>query len=121
GFRMVTLTNSPPPVVEAQMTQSGLRQYFERNFSIETVRKYKPAPEPYRMVATELGVPVSQLRLVAAHAWDVGGAMRAGCKAAFIGRPGKAQYPLFPQVDIAGRDLAEVADMILKADLAAAR
>src|SRR5436190_7413129 len=64
GFRMVTLTNSPPAVVDAQMIQANLQEYFERNFSVETVRRYKPAPEPYRMVATELGVPVGQLRMV---------------------------------------------------------
>ncbi len=117
GFRMVTLTNSPQAVVDAQMIQTNLQEYFERNFSVETVRKYKPAPEPYRMVAMELGVPVSQLSMVAAHAWDDGGAMRAGCAAAFIARPGKAVYPLFPKPDITGDDLAEVAEAILKAEL----
>lgn len=117
GFRMVTLTNSPQGIVDAQMMQTNLQEYFERNFSVETVRKYKPAPEPYRMVATELGVPVSQLRMVAAHAWDVGGAMRAGYAAAFVARLGKAVFPLFPKPDLIGSDLAEVAEAILKAEL----
>jgi 2-haloacid dehalogenase len=116
GFRMVTLTNSPPAVVDAQMKQADLQQYFERNFSVDSVRRYKPAPEPYRMVGKELAVPVSQLRMVAAHAWDVGGAMRAGCAAAFIARPGKASFPLFPKPDINGADLNEVADAIVKAE-----
>jgi 2-haloacid dehalogenase len=116
GLRMVTLTNSPPAIVDAQMKQANLQQYFERNFSVETVRRYKPAPEPYRMVATELGIPVGQLRMIAAHAWDVGGAMRAGCAAAFISRPGKATFPLFPKPDIVGNDLGEVAEAILKAE-----
>jgi 2-haloacid dehalogenase len=117
GFRMVTLTNSPPDVVDAQMKHANLREYFERSFSIETVRRYKPAPEPYRMVATELGVPVDRLRMIAAHAWDVGGAMRAGCAAAFVARPGKSLFPLFPKPDITGGDLREVAEAILKAEL----
>jgi 2-haloacid dehalogenase len=121
GFRMVTLTNSPPAVVEAQMATANLQQYFERNFSVETVRKYKPAPEPYRMVATELGVAVDRLRMIAAHAWDVGGALRAGCAAAFIARPGKAMFPLFPNVDIAGSDLGEVAELIISAELPSPR
>src|SRR5512142_2867319 len=77
GFRMVALTNSPQAVVDAQMKQTNLEEYLERNFSVETVRRYKPSPEPYRMVAAELGVPLRQLRMVAAHAWDVGGAMQA--------------------------------------------
>ena len=60
---------------------------------------------------------MSQLRMVAAHAWDVGGAMQAGCAAAFIARPGKAVFPLFPKPDVTGKDLAEVAEAILKAEL----
>ncbi len=121
GFRMVTLTNSPLAVVEAQMKNSNLQQYFERNFSVEPVRKYKPAPEPYRMVATELGVAVNRLRMIAAHAWDVGGAMHAGCAAAFIARPGKAVFPLFPKVDVTGNDLAQVAELIVSAEMPSPR
>ena len=121
GFRMVTLTNSPPAVVDAQMKKANIDKYFERNFSVDAVRKYKPAPEPYRMVASELGVEKGQLRMIAAHAWGVGGAMRAGCAAAFIARPGKAVFPLFPKPDIIGRDLNEVSLAILKIEAAAAR
>jgi 2-haloacid dehalogenase len=117
GFRMVTLTNSPPAVVDAQMKQANLQEYFERNFSIEEVRRYKPAPQPYRMVAQDMGVGVNRLRMIAAHAWDVGGAMREGCAAAFVARPGKALFPLFPKPDIVGADLSEVAEAILKAEL----
>lgn len=121
GFRMVTLTNSPPAVVDAQMQQANLQQYFERSFSVDTVRKYKPAPEPYRMVAKELGVGVDRLRMIAAHAWDVGGALRAGCAAAFIARPGKALFSLFPQIDIVGGDLGAVAEAIVNAELTSPR
>jgi 2-haloacid dehalogenase len=118
GFRMVTLTNSPPAVVDAQMKYANLQQYFERNFSVDAVRRYKPAAEPYQMVASELGVATSWLRMVAAHAWDVGGAMRAGCRAAFVARPGKAAFPLFPAPEITGSDLFEVSEEILGADWA---
>jgi len=120
GFRMVVLTNSPPAVVDAQMQRTNLQQYFERNFSVDTVRRYKPAPEPYRMVARELGVETNQLRMIAAHAWDVGGAMQAGYAAAFIARPGKALFPCFPRPDIVGRDLREVSAAIVKAETQAA-
>ena len=116
GFRMVTLTNSPPAVVDAQMAAANLQQFFARNFSVDSVRKYKPAPEPYHMVARELGVQTNQLRMIAAHAWDVGGAMQAGCAAAFIARPGKALFPGFPIPDILGKDLREVAETIIKTE-----
>jgi 2-haloacid dehalogenase len=116
GFRLVTLTNSAPAAVEQQLKNAGIGEYFERSFSVDAVRKFKPAAEVYRLVATELQVAPSQLRLVAAHAWDVLGAMRAGCAAAFVARPGKALYPLADQPDIVGPDLRNVADQIVKRD-----
>ena len=63
-----------------------------------------------------MGVLVDQIRLVAAHDWDVVGALHAGCAAAFIARPGKVLNPLLPKPDIVGKDLVEVADKIIKAD-----
>ena len=117
GFRMVVLTNSPPAVVDAQMKHANLQQYFERNFSVDSVRRYKPAPEPYLMVASELGVAPEHLRLIAAHAWDCGRAMRAGFRAAFVARAGKAAFPLFPRPDITGASLSEVTGAILASEL----
>jgi 2-haloacid dehalogenase len=39
GFRMVTLTNSPPVTGgKSPLENAGLDQYFERQFSIETTR-----------------------------------------------------------------------------------
>jgi 2-haloacid dehalogenase len=116
GFRLVTLTNSAPAAVEQQLKNAGIGEFFERSFSVDAVRKFKPAAEVYRLVATELQVAPSQLRLVAAHAWDVLGAMRAGCTAAFVARPGKALYPLADPPDIVGPDLRNVADQIIKRD-----
>lgn len=116
GFRTVTLTNSAPAVVQQQLSNAGLTEFFERIFSVDAVRRFKPAPEPYRFVASELGVETSALRMVAAHAWDLAGAMQAGCAGAFVARPGKVLYPLAPKPDIVGSDLRAVADQIIAMD-----
>jgi 2-haloacid dehalogenase len=113
GFRLVALTNSSRHAVEAQIANAGLLDLFEHTFSVDAVRRFKPAPEPYRFVAGELGVDTSGLRMVAAHAWDIVGAMRAGCAAAFVARPGKSLYPLAPLPDIVARDLRDVAEQII--------
>lgn len=65
------------------------------------------------MAAHRLGVAMDQVRLIAAHAWDVAGALRAGCAAAFVARPGMVLDPLAPPPDVVGHDLAAVADQIL--------
>ena len=113
GLRLVALTNSSPSAVHAQLRNAGLSALFEREFSVESVRRFKPAPEPYQFVARELGVATGGLRMVAAHAWDIVGAMRVGCAAAFVARPGKVLYPLAPPPDIVGPDLRVVADQIV--------
>lgn len=113
GVRLAALTNSALNVAEAQLQNAGLAGYFERILSADTVKRLKPAPEPYWHAAAELGVPLGELRLVAAHGWDVAGALRAGAKAAFVARPGKSLDPLSPEPDLVGRDVLEVARTLL--------
>jgi 2-haloacid dehalogenase len=113
-FRLVALTNSTNDVAEAQMRNSGLRDLLEAVFSADEVRALKPAAAPYRMVADRTGVPVGDVRLVAAHGWDIAGALAAGCRAAFVARPGAVVYPHGPQPDVVGPDLAAVADALLR-------
>ena len=117
-LRVVALTNSPEDVAVAQVTNAGLRDCFDAVLSADTVRALKPAPEPYFHVASSQGVSVAEVRLVAAHAWDVSGALAAGCRAAFVARPGAVLSPLGDQPDILGADLTEVVDRIIAVDTA---
>ena len=121
GLRLATLTNSTKQVAEAQLTNAGLAEFFEQILSADQVRRLKPAPEPYHMAAHELGIEPGDLRLVAAHAWDVTGALRAGCAAAFVARPGMVLDPLSEKPDVIGKDLREVTDRIIETDYRAMR
>jgi 2-haloacid dehalogenase len=58
---------------------------------------------------------MADVRLVAAHAWDVSGALAAGCRAALVRRPGVVPSPLGAQPDIIGPSLTEVVDQIIAA------
>jgi 2-haloacid dehalogenase len=116
GLRLAALTNSTEQVARAQLENAGLIDLFELVLSADTVGRLKPAPEPYLMATERLGVTVGEVRLVAAHAWDIAGAARAGCATAFVTRPGKALDPLVERPEIIGTDLAEVADAILAVD-----
>jgi 2-haloacid dehalogenase len=116
GLRLASLTNSTEGVARAQLEHAGLIHAFDLVLSADTAGRLKPAPEPYRMAAERLGVAVDQVRLIAAHAWDVAGAARAGCATAFVARPDKVLDPLVERPEIVGADLAEVADAILAVD-----
>jgi 2-haloacid dehalogenase len=116
GLQMVALTNSVQAVADAQLASAGLAGYFHAVISADTVRHLKPAPQPYQAVARACSVDIGQVRLVAAHAWDVSGALSAGCRAAFVARPGMVLSPLGDQPDIMGPDVAAVVERIIAVD-----
>jgi 2-haloacid dehalogenase len=113
GFRMAALSNSTAEVAEAQLQYAGLRGFFEQALSADLAKRLKPAREAYHMAADRLGVEPANVRLVATHAWDVTGAIRAGCAAAFVARPGMVLDPAGEQPDVVGRDLRDVTDEII--------
>jgi 2-haloacid dehalogenase len=112
GLTVAALTNSPLDVARDQLERAGLVDRFDAILSADQVQALKPRPEPYALVARTFGVALEDVRLVAAHDWDVAGALAAGCSAAFVARPGKVLSPL-TRPDIVGDDLAEVARKIL--------
>lgn len=114
GFRLATLTNSPMQTLTAQLEYTGLTKYFEATLSIDAVQKYKPAPESYQYAAQTLGVNKEEIMLIAAHGWDIAGAMQAGLQAAFIERKGQSLYPLVAKPQYVGKDLEVVAEAIIK-------
>jgi len=115
GFRLVTLTNSASSASPTPLEKAGLSQFFEQHFSIETVGKFKPAPNTYQLVADTLAVDTSDLCLVACHLWDTIGAQAAGCRGAFLTRPYNAMLnaPNVPVPDLTASDLSTLADLII--------
>jgi 2-haloacid dehalogenase len=116
GFRLVTLTNSPPDPQASPLKHAGIDGWFEKSFSIDQVRRFKPAPQVYHMVAEELDVPPAALCMVAAHVWDTIGAQSIGCSGALITRPGNAPLPVhgLPQPQAVALDLPGVAIQLIK-------
>lgn len=111
GFRLVSFTNSPPDPTTSPLKHAGIADWFERSFSIDRVRRFKPAAQGYHLVAEELAVEPSSLCMVAAHVWDTIGAQSVGYSGALITRPGNAPLQIngLPQPQIIGPDLPKVA------------
>jgi 2-haloacid dehalogenase len=115
GVRLAALTNSTNRMARAQLKFAGLFPLFEQVLSVEAVKRYKPSPEPYLYAARQLKVKPSGMYMVAAHAWDTGGAAAAGLKTVFVKRPGKILTPGAPKPDLQVTDLAELARRFVSA------
>lgn len=113
GYRLVSLTNSSNAAVEKQFSNAGLLDLFEKRLSIEDIGKYKPHQDTYNWAARKLGVKPEDAMLIAAHGWDVAGALWAGWRAAFVSRPGQQQYPLAPTPEIVAPDLKLISDKLI--------
>jgi 2-haloacid dehalogenase len=113
GFRLFTLTNNLVEVQSRQLAHGGIVRFFERCFSVDSVKLYKPSRQTYAYVEKELGVGPSQLCLIACHTWDTLGAVAAGWEAALVKRPGNDVLGVGPQPQIVGDDLSDVADQLI--------
>ena len=116
GFRMVTLTNTPPGQGPDALTIGGIGDMFEQRFTVDPVRRFKPAPETYRLVTDTLRVPPTAACMIAAHTWDTLGAQSAGWSAALVTRSVNAvlDAPDVPKPDIVEADLIGVASRIIE-------
>jgi hypothetical protein len=64
----------------------ALRTYLREVLSTQAVRAFKPAPRTYRWGCETVDSPPERTALLAAHSWDVHGAIRAGLVGALATR-----------------------------------
>ena len=112
GLRVGVLTNSTGEAAERALQAAGLRDRFEVVIGSDAVQVFKPHPRVYQHAAERLAVDRGDICLVAAHGWDVMGAMRAGLHGAWVARSERWLVPIVPEPDIQGEDLEEVARTI---------
>lgn len=114
GFTVATLTNSAKQSAEKLLERAGIHELFDQVLSADAVKRYKPARAAYEYAAEELGVKTKDIVLVAAHAWDIAGAMAAGCSAAFVSRPQKTLNPGGRRPQFQATDVAALARQLIE-------
>tara|TARA_R110002051_G_scaffold255120_2_gene314181 strand:+ start:13024 stop:13737 length:714 start_codon:yes stop_codon:yes gene_type:complete len=112
-YKLVAFTNSSKDGLKTQFENAGLTEYFDDMLSVEPTGKFKPFKDTYVWGANQMGVELKECMLIAAHGWDVAGALWAGWRAAFISRPGQQEYPLAPKTEIVAPNLKKAADILV--------
>jgi len=113
GYKLVSFTNSSNAGVKKQFESAGLTDFFDERLSVEDIGKFKPFTDAYAWAARKMNIKPEECMLIAAHGWDVAGAVWAGWRAAFISRPGQQLFPLAPTTEIIESDLQKVADILV--------
>jgi 2-haloalkanoic acid dehalogenase, type II len=110
-FKLVTLTNGDREMVDALLSNTGLRGFFADLLTADEVGIYKPSPKVYALVE-RLGVSRSEVGFVSSNPWDVAGAGAAGLTPIFVNRHGLPQEELGIVARVEVRDLRELAERL---------
>ena len=81
--------------------------------STEEIRTFKPPARAYHWACQQLETPADRVALVAAHSWDVHGAVRAGLIGALATRLEGAVPAVVTAPHVAAARLDEVVDALL--------
>lgn len=107
---LVALTNGSRDMAAGLLARSGLDRHFSAIHSCDEVETSKPARAVYEMVERSEG---ADAWMVAAHAWDVAGAQRAGLRGAWVATSEHQYLGAYPPPDVEASDLADAARQLL--------
>jgi 2-haloacid dehalogenase len=78
GVPAYAFTHGSAEVVSKALDQAQLRSYLRGVLSCETLNSFKPPPGVYHWACQQVNNAPALTALLAAHSWDVHGAVRAG-------------------------------------------
>jgi 2-haloacid dehalogenase len=86
GMKLAILSNGNPEMLAAVVQNAQMEALFSHVISVETVKKFKTAPEAYQLGTDLLGMPARDIVFVSSNGWDVCGASWYGYKTFWVNR-----------------------------------
>lgn len=111
-WRIVALTNGSAESTHKLLEQAGVLQHFAEVRSCDEIQITKPHPKVYQLLRQNAQ---GEIWMIAAHAWDIAGAIRAGIKTAFITSEEEYYISIYPQPDLIASSLVKAANQIINA------
>lgn len=112
GWKILALTNSSADATRKLLERAGVADRFAALLSCDAIQKTKPHPDVYGMAR---GEAEGETWMVAAHAWDIAGAARAGFRTVFITKLETGYLEVYPKPDVVVQELSQVGEAIRRA------
>lgn len=119
GFRLALLSNGNPQMLEAVVKAAGMQPLLSHLLSVDSVKKFKTAPEAYQLATDLFGVAPRQILFVSSNCWDVCGASWFGYKTFWVNRAHAPLEELGVTPNGEGRSLTDLLDFAAKEHAAA--
>ena len=86
GIALAILSNGTPWMLDQAVKASGLDGFFDHVLSVDSVKRFKTAPEAYQMGPDALGCDVGEILFVSSNCWDICGATWFGYRTFWLNR-----------------------------------
>lgn len=114
GIRMALLSDFTPQMLNSAITGSKLREYFEKVFSCDHVRAYKPSVIAYQMAADGFRLRRDEIAFAAFAGWDAAGAKAFGFPTFWVNRANAPGEELGYVADATGSTLHDMVRFVLR-------
>ena len=108
GLPLAILSNGTPEMLDIAVKSAGMNGLFDHILSVDTVKKYKTAPEAYRIGTEAFGMPARDILFVSSNGWDAIGAAWYGYTTFWVNRSGQPLEELGTAPEARGSRLTDV-------------
>lgn len=112
GMKLAILSNGNPDMLAAVVGNAQMDDLFSHVMSVDTVRKFKTAPEAYQLGTDLLGAAARDIVFVSSNGWDVCGASWFGYRTFWVNRAGAPMEELGVTPHGQGRLLSDLPPFI---------
>jgi 2-haloacid dehalogenase len=105
GLKLAILSNGNPQMLDSAVEASGMRGVFNHILSVDTVKKFKTAPEAYQLGPDVFGLSARNILFVSSNCWDACGATWFGYTTFWVNRAGAPLEELGVTPDATGADM----------------
>ena len=112
NIRLAFLSNMTPHMLNTNMHQSGLDEFFEHVISTDSAKTYKPDPRAYQLGVDTLKLRREEIAFAAFAGWDVAGAKWFGYPTFWVNRAGFPGEELGASPDGVGKDMNSLINFV---------
>jgi len=99
-------------MLASAVSAAGMEGIFAHILSVDSVRKFKTAPEAYQLGPDAFGCGVDEILFVSSNGWDICGATWFGYTTLWVNRAGAPLERLSVRPTVEGRSLNDVVRFI---------
>ena len=86
NLKLCILSNGTPELLNELVSSNNLKNLFDKIFSIEEVKVYKPDPRVYELPIKKFNIQPKEITFLSANRWDVSGGGNYGYNSIWVNR-----------------------------------